>query len=116
MAQASQPGEKPLTAETAEIAEKKTVRILGVLCALGGEMAHFFRRARGVLLRLVRRRPIAVVVGVAVAGPAAWLELSGRYDAWWIDGLSLILAATGLALIWTGVFGSTPDWIDSKRE
>ena len=75
-----------------------------------------FRRARGALLRLARRRPIAVVVGVAVAGPAAWLELSGRYDAWWIDGLSLILAATGLALIWTGVFGSTPDWIDSKRE
>ena len=74
-----------------------------------------FRRARGALLRLVRRRVVAVVVGVAVAGPAAWLELSGRYDAWWIDGVSLILVATGLALIWTGVFGSTPDWIDPNR-
>jgi hypothetical protein len=74
-----------------------------------------FRRARGALLRLVRRRVLAVVVGVAVAGPAAWLELSGRYDAWWIDGVSLILVATGLALIWTGVFGSTPDWIDPNR-
>ena len=82
-------------------------------------MAHFFRRARGALLRLVRRRVVAVAVGVAIAGPAAWLEwleLSGRYDAWWIDGLSLILAATGLALIWTGVFGSTPDWIDPHRQ
>ena len=75
-----------------------------------------FRRARGALLRLVRRRVVAVAVGVAIAGPAAWLELSGRYDAWWIDGVSLILAATGLALIWTGVFGSTPDWIDPDRE
>jgi ABC-type uncharacterized transport system permease subunit len=75
-----------------------------------------FRRARGALLRLVRRRLVAVLVGVAVAGPAAWLELSGRYDAWWIDGVSLILAATGLALIWTGVFGSTPDWFDPDRE
>jgi hypothetical protein len=74
-----------------------------------------FRRARGALLRLVRRRVVAVAVGVAIAGPAAWLELSGRYDAWWIGGLSLILAATGLALIWTGVFGSTPDWIDPDR-
>ena len=75
-----------------------------------------YGRARGALLRLVRRRPIAVVVGVALAGPAAWLEFSGRYGAWWVDGLSLILAATGLALIWSGVFGVTPDWIDPKRE
>jgi len=79
-------------------------------------MAHFFRRARGALLRLVRRRPIAIVAGVAVAAPSVWLEWSGRYTAWWIDGVSLILAATGLALIWTGVFGSTPDWIDPDRE
>jgi len=77
---------------------------------------NFFKRARGALLRLVRRRPIAVLVGVAVAGPAAWLELSGRDDAWWIDGVSLILVATGLALIWSGVVGITPDWFDSERE
>ena len=75
-----------------------------------------FKRARGALLRLVRRRPLAIVAGVAVAAPSVWLESSGRYDAWWIDGVSLILAATGLALIWTGVFGATPDWIDPDRE
>jgi hypothetical protein len=75
-----------------------------------------FKRARGALLRLVRRRVVAVVVGVAVAGPAAWLEFSARYDKWWIDGVSLILAATGLALIWSGIVGVTPDWIDSERE
>ena len=74
-----------------------------------------YRRVRGALLRLVRRRLIAVVVGFALAGPAAWLEFGGRYDAWWVNGLSLILAATGAAVIWTGVVGSTPDWIDPER-
>jgi hypothetical protein len=34
--------EKPLTAETAETAEKKTPRILGVLC---GKTARFLQRA-----------------------------------------------------------------------
>jgi len=32
---------KPLTAETAE---KKTLRILGVLCVLSGKTPHFFTR------------------------------------------------------------------------
>ena len=32
--------EKPLTAETAEIAEKKTLGILGELCVLGGKTAQ----------------------------------------------------------------------------
>jgi hypothetical protein len=70
------------------------------------------RRARGALLRLVRRRALAITVGAALALPAAWLELSGRYDAWWVSGLSLILGATGIALLWTGFMGARPDWID----
>jgi len=70
------------------------------------------RRVRGVLLRLVRRRPIAIAVGVTLAAPAAWLEFSGRSGAWWLDGLGLLLAATGAALIWTGLTGPRPDWID----
>ncbi|MGB7217265.1 MAG: hypothetical protein WBD07_00520 [Vicinamibacterales bacterium] len=70
------------------------------------------RRARGLLLRLVRRRAAALAVGAALALPAAWLEWSGRYDAWWVGGLSLILGATGAALLWTGVAGTPPDWID----
>ena len=68
------------------------------------------RRARGVLLRLVRRRPLAVVVGLALAAPAAWVELAARPDAWWIDGLALVLGATGIALVWTGVAGQRGDW------
>jgi len=73
------------------------------------------RRARGALLRLVRRRRLAVAVGVALAAPAFWLELSGRSGAWWIEGLSLILGATGIALIWTGLTGPAPDWIEGSE-
>ena len=69
------------------------------------------KRARGTLLRLIRRRALAVAAGVALAAPAAWLELGGS-DRWWTDGAALMLGATGLALIWTGIAGVRPDWID----
>ena len=39
------PVKKPLTAETAEIAEKKILRILGELCVLCGKASHFFARS-----------------------------------------------------------------------
>ena len=29
-----------------------------------------------------------------------------------MDGLSLVVGATGLALLWTGLTGASPDWID----
>jgi len=59
------------------------------------------RRVRGVLIRVVRRRPLALSIGTALAAPAAWMEFSGRYHQWWVDGLSLILAATGVAMLWS---------------
>jgi hypothetical protein len=65
-----------------------------------------------VLLRLVRRRRLAALVGLALAAPAAWIEFSGRAGAWWIEGLALMTGATGLALLWAGLTGSSPDWID----
>ena len=71
------------------------------------------RRARGALLRLVRRRPLAVLIGCALTAPAVWVEFFGRYDAWWADGLALMVGATGLALLWTGLTGVAPDWIDA---
>jgi hypothetical protein len=67
---------------------------------------------RGAILRLVRRRALAVAVGCTLAAPAVWAEFVSRYDAWWIEGLALVVGATGLALIWTGVTGAAPDWID----
>jgi hypothetical protein len=71
-----------------------------------------FRRLRGVVLRLVRRRALAVVVGACLAGPAAWVEFFSPYDQWWIDGLALVVGATGLALLWTGLTGAAPDWVE----
>jgi hypothetical protein len=72
----------------------------------------FIRRTRGLVLRLVRRRAAAFLVGLALAAPAAWIEWSGRFDAWWVDGLALVLGATGLALMWTAMTGLPPDWIE----
>lgn len=71
------------------------------------------RRVRGAILRLVRRRALAIAVGCVLAAPAIWAELFSRSDAWWIDGLALVFGATGLALIWTGMTGASPDWVDA---
>lgn len=71
------------------------------------------RRVRGAILRLVRRRPFAIAVGCVLAAPALWAELFSTLDAWWIDGLALVFGATGLALIWIGLTGASPDWVDS---
>jgi hypothetical protein len=73
------------------------------------------RRARGFLLRLVRRRTLAIMTGLALAVPAAWVEFSGRDGAWWVKGLALIVGATGIAIFWTGLTGPSPDWIDDGR-
>ena len=70
------------------------------------------RRARGVLLRLARHRRASIAVGVVLAAPAVWVELSGGSGVWWIDGLSLLVASTGAALIWTGLTGPREDWVD----
>ncbi len=71
------------------------------------------RRARGAILRLVRRRQLAMAVGLALAVPSAWIEWSGRFDAWWVEGVCLVVGATGIALFWTGLVGAAPDWIDA---
>jgi hypothetical protein len=70
------------------------------------------RRARGMLLRFVRRRVLTIVVGLALVIPSTWIELGGRAGAWWIEGLALVVGATGLALLWTGLTGTSPDWIE----
>ena len=70
------------------------------------------RRARGAVLRLVRRRAPSIALGLLLAVPAAWLQIRGRFDAWWVEGLSLIALATGIAMLWTGLFGVKPDWTE----
>ncbi len=71
-----------------------------------------WRRLRGSLLRLTRRRAPAILVGLALLIPSAVVEFSGRFDAWWVNGLSLVGGATGVALIWVGLTGQSPDWIE----
>ena len=78
--------------------------------------AMAIRRVRGIVLRLVRRRGAAIAVGLALAAPSAWVEFSGRFDSPWQQGLALIVGATGLAILWTGLTGASPDWIDDERQ
>ena len=75
-------------------------------------MSPVVRRFRGALLRMARRRGLAIAAGLVLVLPAAWVQWSGRFDAWWIDGASLVVGATGLALFWTGLTGVAPDWVD----
>ena len=70
------------------------------------------RRVRGAVLRLVRHRTRSMAIGLLLALPSLWVQVSGRGDAWWLESLSLIVGATGLALFWTGLTGAAPDWID----
>ena len=72
------------------------------------------RRLRGAVLRLVRRRRLCLALGLLLVLPAAWVQLVGRFDAWWVEGLSLVAGATGAALVWTGLAGMQPDWIDDE--
>ena len=47
-----------------------------------------------------------------LAVPAAWVEFFARDVSWWLQGLALVAGATAVALIWTGLTGAKPDWID----
>ena len=53
-----------------------------------------------------------MTIGLALAMPSAWVEFSGRYSSWWVEGAALVVGATGLALFWTGLTGLSPDWVD----
>jgi hypothetical protein len=70
------------------------------------------RRVRGALLRFARNRPAAIVVGLLLVIPSAWIELSGRASSWWMDGVALVAGATGVALVWTALTGTRPDWLE----
>ena len=72
------------------------------------------RKVRGGLLRFVRHRSAAILIGLSLAIPSAWVQLSGRADIWWLQGLSLVAGATGIAILWAGIVGLGPDWIDGN--
>jgi uncharacterized membrane protein YhhN len=70
------------------------------------------RRTRGMLLRLVRRRALSMTLGAFLVAPAAWVEFVSSDAPWWLQGASLVVGATGLALFWTGLTGPSPDWVE----
>jgi hypothetical protein len=71
------------------------------------------RRVRGRLLRLILNRPIAALVGIALASPAAVLLVKDySWESGATDGVALVMLATGVAILWSGVIGRQPDWID----
>ena len=79
-------------------------------------MAVNVRRARGVLLRLVLARGMAVVCGTTLLAPAAWLFVGDYvWESWLSDGLGLVFGATGTALVLVGLGGRRPDWIDPNQ-
>ena len=65
------------------------------------------------MLRLVRRRGLSMAVGLALVAPSAWVEFFAANPEWWLQGLALVVGATGLALAWTGLTGASPDWIEN---
>jgi len=72
-----------------------------------------FRRTRGVVLRLARRRFAATVSGLALVGGSASLVLFDfSWESWLTDGFGLVLGATGVALVVAGLGGGRPDWVD----
>ena len=73
------------------------------------------KRARGWLLRLVLKRPVAIVLGLVLVAPSAWLLLQ---DLPWetpvTDGFGLLIGATGVAFLLAGIGGRRPDWIEPE--
>jgi len=71
------------------------------------------RRLRGALLRFTQRRLLATISGLAIASPGIILLF---FDYIWetgvTDGLALIVLATGLSLVFIGLMGRQPDWVD----
>ena len=72
-----------------------------------------FRRFRGVILRLVFNRVLASLGGIALLGTFFFLRfIEFKWETWLSDGLTLLLGATGNALLFVAFQGREPDWID----
>jgi hypothetical protein len=75
------------------------------------------RRLRGWLIRLALNRPASIVLGLSLLAPAVWLFVGDyRWETPVTDGLRLILGATGAALLFAGIGGRRPDWIEPEDE
>jgi hypothetical protein len=73
----------------------------------------FTKRLRGLLLRLVLKRAVAITAGLALLAPAVWLFVRDfRWESSVTDGLGLVLGATGAAFVLAGIGGRRPDWFE----
>ena len=73
----------------------------------------YLKRLRGSVLRLVLKRPAAIMLGLLLLAPSAWLlaqDLPWESPA--TDGMGLIAGATGVAFLLAGLSGRRPDWIE----
>ena len=71
------------------------------------------KRIRGFLLRLVLRRAVAIVLGLVLIMPAAWLLVQDfSWETPLTDAFGLIVGATGAALLFAGIGGRRPDWLE----
>ncbi len=71
------------------------------------------KRLRGAMLRLVLRRAVAITLGLILLTPAAWLRVQDfPWETAATDGLGLIVGATGAALLFAGIGGRRPDWVE----
>jgi hypothetical protein len=71
------------------------------------------RRLRGLLLRVVLNRPVAISLGIAMALPGGLLLVQDfAWESGVTDGLALLALATGIAVAWSGVTGRQPDWTE----
>ena len=69
------------------------------------------KRLRGLVLRVVQNRALAIVVGAVVASPALMLLVNDySWETGVTDGLVLVALASGVALVWAGISGRKPDW------
>ena len=73
----------------------------------------YLKRVRGVLLRLLLKRPAAITLGLILTLPAAWLLVADLpWETPFTDGLGLVVGATGVAFLFAGIGGRRPDWIE----
>jgi hypothetical protein len=71
------------------------------------------KRLRGWLLRLVLKRTVSISLGIALLAPATWVFFGNyKWETPATDGLTLIVGATGAALLLAGIGGRRPDWIE----